>query len=293
MPMEVSMFKVLSIGYLVRRVLQEAGSFEMHSQFRHALNLKSAGGSLLTLLGPDTENFPTAIRLNLPLDWDWRGARFDHPVFYESGTLSGNAWSADLQDAVRWRPEVADVKDVEGASLQLYHAALTESLRAYVGQHRITSGLQLLPGESTRARIPKLAFDADLRSVDAGVSALVGYGGGLTPDGDDYLLGYMAVLWPWRDTPSVASHLDLVRQSVGRYLHGTTDISRHYLALALDGHFSEPVNRLVFALTAGQPMAETVRLARDVMRFGAASGVDTVAGMLHGIRTLQDAVKRS
>jgi hypothetical protein len=290
MPMEASMFKVLSIGYLVRRMLHEAGSFEMHSQFRHALNLKSVDGGLLSLLGAEAGDFPTAIRLMVPTGWDWRDVRFDRPVVYDQGTLFGDGWSADLKDPTHWQPEVTRAKDAVDLPLPAYHTALAEALRTYVDQHGVISALRLLPDEQLHARAPSLMLEADRQSVDAGVRALVGYGSGLTPDGDDYLLGYIAALWPWRDTPGVDGHLDLIRQSIRRLLPGTTDISRHYLALALDGHFSGSVSRLISALVSGQPVADVVLLAHAVMRFGAASGVDTLAGVLHGTRTLQAAV---
>lgn len=262
----------------------------MHSQFRHALNLRPADGGLLSLLGAQACDFPTAVRLIVPTDWDWRRVRFDRLVTYERDVLLGDGWSAVLTDAACWKPEILQANDVGASSLRDYHTALAEALRAYLDQHEVTSALQLLPGSPAPARTPRLMFEADWQSVVEGVRALVGYGGGLTPDGDDYLLGYVAALSPWRNTPGVAGHLDLIRQAVRRHLPGTTDISRHYLSLALDGHLSESVSRLISALASGQPVADVVELGHAVMRFGAASGVDTLAGVLHGTRTLQAAV---
>ncbi|RYA92140.1 hypothetical protein DD593_27305, partial [Enterobacter cloacae complex sp. 742-ADZ3-9B] len=35
-------------------------------------------------------------------------------------------------------------------------------------------------------------------ALERQVPQLIGFGKGLTPDGDDYLLGYLAALWLWQ-----------------------------------------------------------------------------------------------
>ncbi|HCT8347199.1 TPA: dienelactone hydrolase family protein [Escherichia coli] len=66
----------------------------------------------------------------------------------------------------------------------------------------------------------------------------------------------------------------------------TTDISRHYLERALQGHFSEPICQLLAQLVGSASAMTIASCAEQVMQFGATSGVDCLAGMLHGFRTL-------
>ncbi|NDJ56359.1 DUF2877 domain-containing protein [Enterobacteriaceae bacterium 4M9] len=111
----------------------------------------------------------------------------------------------------------------------------------------------------------------------------IGFGGGLTPDGDDYLLGYLAALKTIQH-PLIAKHQQQLVSVIAPRLTRTNDISRHYLQRALDGHFSQALCQLMDQLL--RPFcAETLRKnAMTVMAFGAASGADCMAGFLHGLR---------
>ncbi|AWH90102.1 DUF2877 domain-containing protein [Limnobaculum parvum] len=121
------------------------------------------------------------------------------------------------------------------------------------------------------------------------VASLIGYGSGLTPDGDDYLLGYLAALSLWHRHPAVSRHITSVKAAIAQMLTKTTDISKHYLSLALQQNYSEPVYRLLGCICR-QTTDEELKLAgRQVMQFGAASGVDCLAGVLHGLRTVSSA----
>lgn len=69
-------------------------------------------------------------------------------------------------------------------------------------------------------------------------------------------------------------------------LHRTTSISRHYLELALQGHYSQSIDHLTTVLIHGVPVAELKLSAINVMKFGSSSGADCLGGFLHGIRAL-------
>lgn len=85
-------------------------------------------------------------------------------------------------------------------------------------------------------------------------------------------------------------HLPIIntplQQAIDQHAHNTTDISRHYLERALQGHFSEPICQLLAQLVGSASAMTIASCAEQVMQFGATSGVDCLAGMLHGFRTL-------
>jgi len=128
---------------------------------------------------------------------------------------------------------------------------------------------------------------------DSQVRALIGSGPGLTPAGDDYLLGYLAALWPWRKHTALASHLQHVQTLIKTHIGCTTDISRFYLDQAVEGHFSEPVHGLMGAVIRKAPCNEALASARDVMNYGASSGADAMAGLLRGLRVVASLLHRS
>lgn len=108
--------------------------------------------------------------------------------------------------------------------------------------------------------------DHDLGSA---VRQLAGLGPGLTPSGDDVLAGILLVAsLTGRFSPSeLRAAADTVR---------THDISRSFLRWAANGHSTEPVHDLLFAVASGHPTHET---EQAVAAIGATSGHDLLLGL--------------
>jgi hypothetical protein len=259
-----------SIGYLAAQRLTQAGlQLKIHSRFQHAMNFMADDGYLLTLLDASKyPNLPDAVRLQLPPGWDWREM---------SGKLAG------LNSATLWQLRLPLVQTGEGS---LHYATLAEEL----GRQAVESELMLLPGGDASKRQPLISPEDSAQQLTFQVSQLIGFGRGLTPDGDDYLLGYLAALWRWQNAPRIAGHYRQMQQIIAAQLAATNDISAHYLGRALHGHFSEPLCNLLLLLTHAASGGEIRAAAQNMMQCGASSGTDCLAGLLHGIRTLQTAL---
>ncbi len=295
--MTVMTFSALSIGYLAASRLSEQDRLQVHSCFQRSLNLYHPDGYLLSLLSSDFQDLPDAIRIPVNGGWDWRHhAQVGQPVAFRHGVLQGRRWRVALSQASCWRP--TSQLSQSGAPVLLdalsYYAMLARQLGQYCRQHHCESDLQLLPGQAQGGalrnlppRAVQLGLTDSPERLAAEVNALIGYGRGLTPDGDDYLLGYMAALWPWRRHQALASHDSVLRSLIGNQLACTNDISRHYLARALEGHFSAPICQLMLLLGSAASTTQVQAAALEVMQFGASSGVDCLAGILHGLRTLR------
>lgn len=291
--MAVTAFSALSIGYLAASRLADQDRLQVHSCFQRALNLRHPDGYLLPLLNSDFQDLPDAIRIPVRREWDWRHhAQIGQTATFHHGVLYGVGWSVAIGGASCWQPDQMDADEPALLNALSHYATLEWQLAEYCHQHHSASDLQLLPGvaQSGTARAVQLGLTDSPERLAAEVTALIGYGRGLTPDGDDYLLGYMAALWPWRKHPAVASHDGVLRDLVGSQLSRTNDISRHYLARALAGHFSAPICQLMFVLASTASAMQVQPAALEVMQFGASSGVDCLAGILHGLRTLRSSL---
>jgi hypothetical protein len=114
------------------------------------------------------------------------------------------------------------------------------------------------------------------------ITKLVGLGPGLTPSGDDFLVGMLAVL-------SLAGRFDLVAavdQVIRPTLEeGTGPISRLHLAAALDGESSERLHLMVNALLTGDHGLLASRLVL-ISQVGHSSGWDSLAGAVMVLRVL-------
>ncbi|WP_254907531.1 DUF2877 domain-containing protein [Candidatus Enterococcus lemimoniae] len=116
---------------------------------------------------------------------------------------------------------------------------------------------------------------------ESGLDFLIGRGPGLTPSGDDMVVGHLAARILLKEENSTLINL-LTELLTEQFL--TTDISKHYLLCALSGRFSEPVRNLVTALTTNSNEEEIAHAAEAIMSVGHTSGVDLLAGLITTIK---------
>jgi len=106
-----------------------------------------------------------------------------------------------------------------------------------------------------------------------GVEALLGLGFGLTPSGDDFLVGMLIALAELRDHCRFAALAQIVCAAApGR----TGRVSAAHLAAAIEGMAAEPLHRTVRAILAGGKGLEVALAALDAV--GHSSGRDALAG---------------
>lgn len=107
---------------------------------------------------------------------------------------------------------------------------------------------------------------------------LVGYGCGLTPSGDDALLGSFAFIQVYY--PELASMVSpLLRDRLRR----TTDVSSSYLSLSLDGYVATQIRDVL----SGFRGVRNDRALSDLLSIGHSSGEDIVRGIAIAARSLQ------
>ena len=135
-----------------------------------------------------------------------------------------------------------------------------------------TAGANPAPGAADRlskAVVCSLAHNRPDKLAEA-VVGLAGLGRGLTPAGDDYLVGVMAAL---RLTGRAELPADLITAAAAK----TTWLSAAYLKAAARGEFTEPWHNLALALLAADTTATTEAI-RGIAGYGASSGCDALAG---------------
>lgn len=153
------------------------------------------------------------------------------------------------------------------------------------------TGVRAVPEPSSEARPDATLNDFALvdELVDALASSdaarlqgvlrrLVGRGVGLTPSGDDAIVGILAVLHRCAPPTVAAGSLDALSASLPAVLDRTTAISAHFLRLALRGEFGERLVSVVDACcTPTGPDADAVD---RLLSTGATSGADALAGVI-------------
>jgi hypothetical protein len=107
-----------------------------------------------------------------------------------------------------------------------------------------------------------------------GVEQMAGLGSGLTPGGDDFLIGVM--LWAWLAHPAPVGFCRTVAEAAaGR----TTTLSAAILRAAARGECSIAWHALLEAASQGAD-AKVAQAVEGVLAHGAASGADALAGFM-------------
>jgi len=113
---------------------------------------------------------------------------------------------------------------------------------------------------------------------DDAVSDLIGLGPGLTPSGDDFLIGTLALLAAVGQTNTHAALGRAVVAGAGR----TSPLSASLLREAAAGHVGENLHAMVAAVIAG----DADGAIDAATRIGHTSGWDALAGAVVTVRNL-------
>ncbi len=245
----------------------------VHAVYPGSVYIATTDGPLLVVHGPGYGHTPTSLVVAGARRDYWGAARGDVATG-RLGYLRFGSTLLDARQARVWQPRRA---------VHRVAAASAETLRAIVRE--IPGDAMARLHSACRRLVTALAAD-DAAAVSAGARALVGNGPGLTPSGDDALVGLFAVLHRVGPTERCSDALRLLAESVDALLRRTTPISAHYLQLAIDGHFGEHLTDLVDALGSGNGVG-TGQVPR-VRATGATSGADALVGVVAGLHLLRE-----
>lgn len=135
--------------------------------------------------------------------------------------------------------------------------------------------------------LPRLAAATRQHDADCALrlaAQLIGLGGGLTPAGDDFLIGWLAGLTLTAASPRQTAFLQAIRQGLGALRHATTAVSAQHLADACAWMFSEHLSELCLAIAEDAPSAVLAPRVAAQLAVGATSGADAAAGLLFALR---------
>lgn len=266
--------------------------------FERAVHLAWPDGELFALVSPELGDGPLNIVLRaLPGDRPQMGALVQ--ICPGEGRLEIGRLQVLLGEARIWEPRPdwehlrARATAVQGRLPHL--ATLARSLAPRDSLVSILAPPPIGPGPPVEAAHSNggLAWaDSVLSSVSgalelllsgwagdrvtllAAAARLAGLGSGLTPSGDDFLLGVM--LWSWlahsRPGSICGTLLDGSRSR-------TTSLSTALLGSASRGECSQPWHRLLESLETGSD-DELAKSVRSVLDYGHTSGADALAGFI-------------
>jgi uncharacterized protein DUF2877 len=277
----------------VPRRIAKAGvdAIRVQSIYRSVVNISTADG-LLTIASPEGGGLPNGILADLGPDWREIGLHSGMAALATGGAIRVPDAGLEIQfdGATRWSPRLrtsADAADTAAARWRRRAGAARATAR---GRASAAGFGGLLREDAPHDPVGVLgvarpilselvvALESGDRTRAAEVAArLVGLGPGLTPSGDDVLVGIEAALRALA-RPS-AGFLALALGDVeGR----TTALAATLLCHAAAGEFAERLHSLLAALLGSDDEVIPAAIDRAVA-WGATSGTDCLLGVLIGL----------
>ncbi len=280
----------LSAAALLQRHAPQVG--HIHSRYARILNIQTPDGDLLTLQGPGMLQAPCAASLAEAIE-----SRVPHLAPGDL-VVQDDQTSAALRlhtvGATLWDGRLLPLTNLTAATLHNTAEKLTRWLSHHAPEQGIAPVLTVLTGAAMPSPLHRRICHAltpmlTSRHVSAASIAdmaaqVIGLGEGLTPSGDDLLVGFLAILHLTGYTPTLLhapTWLDAL-------MANTTDLSAAFLSGAWQGHFSEPMVRLIHALYIGEPDTWQAPAA-DLAQVGHSSGVDAMVGIAFAAQLLASA----
>ena len=244
-----------------RALASGAGTLLHYSSKAINLDFKSR---VITLLNRDGLLTPSSIILDADLLERIEGA------FIHRGNLSSSRFSVIIENPVDLKLHLHDGVDRTFAERTL-RGHLRQRERSIINALLSILGEEVAPSESW---LETVVLRDQIRSLDGNdvmglASNLLGKGFGLTPSGDDFILGVVSIMDLFgKDVSTLRRLIDTYRNA----------FSRTVLGDALDGYYPRPLLSVLNSLASNTGADCSVA---TLLKMGHTSGHDVLAGMYY------------
>jgi hypothetical protein len=278
------------ITLAARRWLRTTQSARLLNNFDRACNLINQDDTVLALVTSDRGLTPFGLVITTPDPTPFASLQPDSPVTLDGSRLSIGDLVIETDQAVHWAPSPnwASIRTLftaepdrllqlaalaldnapSGSLLDLYSPEPSHAMQGLLNRVR-PNGLKLVDGLKT---------DNEALCLES-VKGLAGLGGGLTPAGDDFIVGVLLAAWAGLYGERSEGRGQMFNAIASTAASLTTTLSAAYLKSAAAGECIDHWHRLLAALQ--QPKMDIIRTsAVSLMSIGHTSGADGLAGFL-------------
>ena len=272
-----------SISRSVREQLNKSSEARVLAVFTHACDLVTSDGDVIALVTPGIGEGPLNIVVNAE-PGNFASLEPGLAVTMRGASLQIGNVHVELDKTTTWEPLPDwDTLRNQGAAIVsrlpllpdiARRHAPTESLLPFMSKEASLRQDNSLTQAYAAVQTLQAGWDGDNVQLRAGTIRLAGLGSGLTPAGDDFLIGVMLWAWVAHPTPEAFCSV-IVKAAVPR----TTTLSAAFLRSAARGECSATWHQLLAALIKTD--SDLAAAVRQVLAHGATSGADTLAGFLY------------
>ena len=274
-------------------------SGKVHSVFRSTVNLMINDGDLITLdASNEKQKLPNTISFNAPKDFD-----FSHHIKHGANICCrGGILRLSKSDLT------FDLRLVQNSSEKKHHPKTSVDIKideswkiawSFLIKNGGSTGLVLAinmietdkPFDAalvSRAQncIPPLLTALQTNNIEEIInlaSCLVGAGPGLTPSGDDFLIGFLIGAQQVFQNKEKIKCINFLGNYLSNQAGNSVDISCAYMKHAASGYAAKPLKELTKLIITKGEKIKIINTIGVVLSFGSSSGADLVFGLLCGL----------
>ena len=276
--------------------LSSDNSAHVFSTFERACNLIDEQGRFISIVDNTIGNGPFAVVLEeLPFSLD-KMLSVGAPVVVGNNSLTVNTTTIDFSEATLWSARVdwdypkhcphQFQKNIGDLYLTVQNNASGGSLSSILHSTRDNMGYVYARVTDSAQQLYSGIVSGDMQKIYLGAANMAGLGVGLTPSGDDFLMGVMYALWAMFDQKDAARWSRKIAEAASSR---TNMLSGAMLQESANGYASEHWHVLVDVLCK-ENVTDVTRACMDILSLGHTSGADALTGFLLSIDCLSDHV---
>jgi hypothetical protein len=273
----------------IQKIKENEFTGYVHSIFNRTVNIQSLeNGELYTVACPEIDNGPNTLVIQIDYFSTLNLSINDH-VYVDKNILHiSNKLVMAVDKATLWKSILPEYPQ----NVECLNRNLTK-MRDYIDNHGIGGGmkksnhsttayeieLSRMLEEGSRALLTELFNNRMSESIEK-ASKLIGLGPGLTPSGDDFLVGLFTVLNIQKSPRH--SLKDFGKEVVKLAKPLTNDISYMAMQKASIGKVRESIISLINSIFYGTE-EDLILSLNKVLKIGSSSGTDIALGILTGL----------
>lgn len=253
----------------------ESFAYRLHSRFSHAINWMNAEGEMVTFLSEDLPNGPNTLIVDIESFDDW--ALNESVMFTKSSqglSLSNTNINLMIQEDVQiWHAELPRLSKVNGDAILAIHLFLSLNNGDL---QEIEKKIYHQLDDNHRALCQAIQAK-NYDDVILCIQRNIGLGLGLTPSGDDRLVGFL--LGCYIQSRRNIDLLEAIQKAIAISHDRTNDISYAMLKCAAEGRFNEWLMMLSEVICHHDSKALDDAI-QNVFSIGSRSGGDMLKGFV-------------
>lgn len=253
----------------------ESTAYRLHSRFSHAINWMNSEGEMITFLSEDLPNGPNTLIVDIESFDDW--ALDESVILTQSAqglSLSNTNINVIIQDNVQlWHVELPKLSKVNSDAIIAIHLFLS----LHNGDLQEIEKKIYYQLDDNHKALCKAIDAKNYTDVIQCIQANIGLGLGLTPSGDDRLVGFL--LGCFIQSRRNIDLLEAIQKAVAMSRDRTNDISYAMLKHATEGRFNEWLMDLSEVICRHDQNALNDAI-ENVFSIGSRSGGDMLKGLV-------------